>query len=862
MTYCPPNHDLQTYEFTALTGYAILDPGDTELGCGDSFSMPVSADACVAVTDNDGTLSGDAWCNEYGDDYSFQIADITVDGALVHEGERVYAEEVYSLYDEHGNCYWLVEIEVVGSANGDGDDFYAFIGSVPPAGTELTVASRHNVTSNWIEFRDLSAGLKWDLDTEGKVTIEAEDMALWGYKVDDVHASSGGEVIRLKKGMGQAAVTFGAEDGTYDIELAYIDENDGEGTIEVWLNHTLLQVVELDQNNNGNGGDWSSISTIKIEDVDLVAGDEIVLKGTRDAWEFARIDALTFCLHENEPPVALNDLGETDEDTLYTQDLLANDSDPDGDPLTLVSAGGLAPGSPITVTSENGRTTTVFVSAAGILSLDPTVDFNDLPLGATDSVTISYEITDGEFTATAEATVIINGLNDAPVAVDDFYQVSESAPAVLDILTNDFDPDGDTFTFTVLTQPIEGEVTVDDNGDVIFNPGEAFATLSEGQTATVTFDYEIFDGQLTDQATVTVQVQGEGVTDPMPMRMTELATTPGGDFTVQTEAPKKTTDGTADFSFSVSLGDFETEVYNIYYVIDVSGSTAETAGFGDVDTVLEAEIAALQGLTETFVDFGIPDGNLTITVLPFNSRAAPTEPVEIFNEETEEFDLTSFPIETFGDNELLSSVDINASLGALEPGGETSYLSAIFAAAGTAQQLDPFNQENNIFYFVSDGDPFPITPNTELQIDQFSSLFLHPRGDVHAIAVGDTIDTQYIDGVDNTDGVALVQNSEELAAAVLENSHDAGAIVSASLEVFNDAGTLVDTLVFTGADFADTPLGFRLDVENVPGFDPLVGQTNTAVMTVALDGDLDGTVDETLTQTLTIDGVLPVSFDF
>lgn len=887
MTYCPPDHSFQTYEFTALSGADILGLGNENLGCGESFVMPESATATFTVTDNDGVLSGDAWCNEYGDDHVGQLADIVSDGALVYDDVKIYAEEIYVLRDQDGNTYYMIEIELVGSESGDRDDFFTFFGATPPAGSELTVTARHNVCGSWVDYNALSAGTVLDFTAgntftiAGPVETEVSITELDGELVFTVRVPDGSGTIGDLRGFFFDVTDESLIDGLVLSSGAQVTEarfledrvsNLGKGAN---VNGEIVNTggkfdAGIEIGTAGMSADDIQETSFRIAhtdqplDVSIFAGARFAVRYTSVGEEDgSRDDSTKSVGFMQSPPEALDDLGETDEDTIYTQDLLANDSDPDGDSLTVVSAGGLAPGSPITVTSENGRTTTVFVSAAGVLTLDPTVDFNDLPLGATDRITVSYEITDGNGNFdTAQATVIINGLNDAPVAVDDFYQVSETDPAVLDILTNDFDPDGDTFTFEILTQPIEGEVSVDANGDVVFNPGDAFATLSEGQTATVTFDYEIFDGQLRDTAVVTIEVQGEGITDPMPMTMTELASTPAGDFTVQTVAPKKTTDGTADFSFSVSLGDFETEVYNIYYVVDVSGSTSETAGFGDVETVLEAEVAALQGLTDTFMEFGIPDGNLTITVLPFNSRAAPTEPVEVFNEETGEFDLTSFPIETFGDNEQISALDINTSLGALEPGGETSYLSAIFAAAGTAQQLDPFNQENNIFYFVSDGDPFPITPNTEAQIDQFSSLFLHPRGDVHAIAVGDVIDTQYIDGVDNTDGVAEVTNSEELAAAVLENSNDPGVILSASLEVFNSSGTLVDTLVFTGADFSDTPLGFRLDVEDVGGFDPLVGQTNTAVMTIEIDGDQDGTADEVLTQTVEIDGVLPVSFDF
>lgn len=71
------------YEFTAFAGSDLLSQGDTQLSCGDTFTVPFSATACITVTDNDAKLSGDAWRNEQGDDRSGQIADIEVDGQLV-----------------------------------------------------------------------------------------------------------------------------------------------------------------------------------------------------------------------------------------------------------------------------------------------------------------------------------------------------------------------------------------------------------------------------------------------------------------------------------------------------------------------------------------------------------------------------------------------------------------------------------------------------------------------------------------------------------------------------------------------------------------------------------------------------------
>ncbi|MEM1163167.1 MAG: Ig-like domain-containing protein, partial [Pseudomonadota bacterium] len=710
MTYCPPHHQVQEYEFTALTGEDILQAGDNNLNCGDCFTMPPSATACITVTDNDDSLSGDAHANEWGDDSSWQIADIKVDGALVHDDQKIYAEEYYVLHGDDGKCYYLIEIEVVGSAEGDRDDFFAFYGDVPDAGVTLTVAGKGNISGDWMDYKDLSAGLKWDLDDNGKLTIEAEDMALKGYKVDDVYAASGGEVIRLKKSSGEASITFGADSGTYDLELAYIDENDGEGEIEIWVGDTLIHSISLDQNNNGNGGDWSSISTVKIENIVLNQGDEITLRGTKDAWEFARIDALTFCAKTNTPPTAVDDFGSVTEDGQIALDLLLNDSDDDGDVVTVSLAGGASPSTEITLTTMAGRTAVVTVSATGILSFDAAAgDFQAMKSTDTDSFTLTYEISDGNGgTATADATVTIQGVNDGPVAVDDMYMVPESGATVLNILDNDSDPENDELTVTLLSQPAEGGITLNADGTVTFDPAGDFATLSDGQTATVTFDYQISDGEFTDTATVTVVVEGEGVCEPYP-DVTSAATGTlfdGTELTVSLTGPDQTCSDTGSFRLAVDLGDKANETYNVVFVVDVSGSTSQETIDGV--PVLDAQIAALQSLTDELMAQGLPDGALTITIVPFNTSADPTFPVDTNGDNIPD---TPFFAETFGDDETLSDLDVDAYLNNLASGGETNYFAAVLQATNAVAQLDPtLGQENNIVYFLTDGNPFPEPP--------------------------------------------------------------------------------------------------------------------------------------------------------
>ena len=462
----------------------------------------------------------------------------------------------------------------------------------------------------------------------------------------------------------------------------------------------------------------------------------------------------------NDAPVAVDDLGETDEDTAVSLNLLANDSDPDGDALTVTSAGGHAAGVSFAVTSAGGRSGTATLGADGVLTVDPSGAFDDLGAGEVDTVSVLYEIADGNGgTATARATVLVHGLNDAPVALDDAYAVPETGLSVLDILANDSDPEGDPLTVTLLTQPVEGSVSVAPDGTVTFDPGTDFLGLSQGQTATVTFDYQISDGQFTDTASVTVTVRGQGAFDPGTVTERGVTTVGGRPVTATLDSDGKTNDGTADLHISVALGDLAQTKYNVIYVIDVSGSTGVAGSFGDT-TILDAQIAALQDLTAEFMSLGLPEGSATITVLPFNSRALPTAPI----------DGQAYPREIFGDNEVLTEADVDASLAALHAGGETNYVSAVFAAMGTIQQLEAQRGDAvNLVYFLSDGNPFPANSQPVSLLTQVSAQ-LKAQASVHGVALGDLVDPKYVDALDNTGGAQLIRDDPTALNAVLREA--------------------------------------------------------------------------------------------
>ncbi|MFQ6026036.1 MAG: LamG-like jellyroll fold domain-containing protein [Dehalococcoidia bacterium] len=142
----------------------------------------------------------------------------------------------------------------------------------------------------------------------------------------------------------------------------------------------------------------------------------------------------------NNPPVALNDAYNVDEDSSLSvtsaSGVLFNDTDQDGDPLTALLATG--PSSGILALNANGSFT-----------YTPDADFS-----GSDSFT--YQANDGganSYLATVGLTV--NPINDAPVAHDQDVVTVEDLPVALALAGSDVDA-GASLSFTVLSSPGNG----------------------------------------------------------------------------------------------------------------------------------------------------------------------------------------------------------------------------------------------------------------------------------------------------------------------------------------------------------------------------------------------------------------------
>jgi Bacterial Ig domain len=232
----------------------------------------------------------------------------------------------------------------------------------------------------------------------------------------------------------------------------------------------------------------------------------------------------------NDAPTAVNDNYTMAEDgTAITLTPLTTglDTDPENDTLTVNNINGtpIVTGTPVSIPVTGG---TIAVDAAGLISFTPIPNFNG-------NVSVPYTITDGNGgTATANITINVTPVNDAPVANDDNNVGAEQTPITGKLLTNDTDPDGDPLKVTqfivngvtttvpagttgvTTTIPAVGSLTVREDGSY------SFTSVPNYNGAVPNITYTVTDGQQAITANLTINVSA---TNSAPLAVTDNYTT-------------------------------------------------------------------------------------------------------------------------------------------------------------------------------------------------------------------------------------------------------------------------------------------------------------------------------------------------
>lgn len=184
----------------------------------------------------------------------------------------------------------------------------------------------------------------------------------------------------------------------------------------------------------------------------------------------------------NRPPITVIDNATVRAGQAVALNVVTNDHDPDGDTLVLVDADDL--GGAVNYTPD------------GELQFIPDVTSPD------GTVEIAYTVMDdygAEATGTARIRVRRADSNQAPQARNDIGHTSVGHSVLLNVLSNDMDPDGDPLIAQNL-QTVDGAVTsaqLSNDGQFMFKPEGA---------GTYRFTYTVSDGPTVDTAQVRISV--------------------------------------------------------------------------------------------------------------------------------------------------------------------------------------------------------------------------------------------------------------------------------------------------------------------------------------------------------------------
>jgi len=288
------------------------------------------------------------------------------------------------------------------------------------------------------------------------------------------------------------------EDQVLTADTSGITDPDGLGTFSYeWLR-------------DGNVISGASSGTYTLGDADV---------GTRISVQVSYTDGLgtnegpltsvqtTGVVNINDAPLAVNDTlldGAEDSTTAFLNaPILSNDSDLDGDTLSLSAINGTAlTGGVQSIAVTNG---TVHVDASDNITFTADANYNG-------AVSFDYTLTDGSLTDTATVSGTISAVNDAPITNPDSFTVVEGSTTTLNIGANDSDVDDglDLASIVVDTAPAHGTLTVNNDGTVSYIHDDSEVTSDS-------FVYRISDNSAAQSHSelVTITVTPQNDNDPV-----------------------------------------------------------------------------------------------------------------------------------------------------------------------------------------------------------------------------------------------------------------------------------------------------------------------------------------------------------
>jgi hypothetical protein len=286
---------------------------------------------------------------------------------------------------------------------------------------------------------------------------------------------TGNAVVKVTLTAGSTTTLYQLQTGT-NITSAQSSEPDYDTTVPYVVNSSPGDTTDACAAPNSSGPNsssndncqWNITPGFSFDSASITSANGTVsVEGSNDFGNDPNYDTLLYL--SNTPPVANNDSFTTNEDTSLASNVLANDSDPDGNALTAALLTGPSHGS-------------VSLSSNGNFTYAPTSNYF-----GPDSFT--YSASDGVDASTATASITVLSVNDPPVANSGSASTPEDTEVTVTVAT---DVDSTALTSTC-TSSGGGDIADNLDGTVTFTPPADFngtitltCTSTDDQGATTT----------------------------------------------------------------------------------------------------------------------------------------------------------------------------------------------------------------------------------------------------------------------------------------------------------------------------------------------------------------------------------------
>jgi VCBS repeat-containing protein len=389
-----------------------------------------------------------------------------------------------------------------------------------------------------------------------------------------------------------------------------------------------------------------------------------------------------------DPPVAIDDSADTDENTSVTISVLDNDTDPDDDVLTVADV-------------TNGQYGTVVINDDNTITYIP----DDDEFSGSD--TFSYTVSDGNGGEdTGTVTIGVNPVQDPPVAVDDSADIDEEYSSItISVLDNDTDPENDDLTVTDVTNGQYGTVVINDDNTITYIPDDETFPGSD------TFSYTVSDGN-GGQDTARVTIKGNPVQNP-PVAVDDYA---------------KTEENT---SVTISVLDNDTDPDNDdLTVTDVTNGQYGTVVINNDNTITYTPNDNFSG-SDTF-SYTVSDGNGGQDTARVTIEGNPVQnpPVAVNDyasvEENTSVTISVLDNDTDPDNDDLTVTDVtNGQYGTVILNNDNTIT---YTPNDNFSGIDALSYSDTFSYTVSDGNGGQDAANVTIEVGLYQDTTLYSMG--------------------------------------------------------------------------------------------------------------------------------------